>query len=362
MSLRQSIEQEPAGLRDTWDYLLRRWREELAQIACEFRAWIAQDRAPLPMVTFDETSVRIRVGEAETNLTRGEFAQASDLAAALSRTFGSNIKPRDIVLEFPQSALLRARLQWPKTRPWTLRQALRYELARLSPVDPDKLYFDFRVGEANASSRLCDVDLRIIKRDVVDDAVRVCTSAGLRVSAARFADDARPADWLSLPVDRWAFARLLWSRWNIAMLGGAAVLLGIFLLVAAYAREAAWSDAVANALDTERNRALVVERLERKTRIANSVANFVTHAKQQPMLAGLIADISKVLPDNTWITELILSGNRVKLEGYSHSASDLIAVFDKSPRFANAEFTAPLTKDEQTKVERFDLSFDVKPR
>lgn len=362
MSLRQSIEEGPAGLHDSWGYLLRRWREELVQIAREFRVWVAQDRSPLPVVIFDETSVRVRVGEAEINLARGEFAQASDLAAALSRALGSNVKPRDIVLEFPQSLLLRARLQWPKTRPWTLRQALRYELARLSPVDPDTLYFDFNVGEANASSRLCDVDLRIIKRDVVDDAVGICASAGLRVGVIGFAEDTRPSDWLSLPVDRWAFARLLWSRWNIAILGGGAILLGIFLLVAAYAREASWSDAVANALDTERNRAAVVERLERKTRIANSVANFVTRAKQQPMFVGLIADISKILPDDTWITELTLSGNRAKLEGYSHSASDLIAVFDRSPRFANAEFTAPLTKDEQTKVERFDLSFDVKPR
>lgn len=362
MSLRQSIEEEPTGLRDARDYLLRRWREELVQIAREFRVWLTQGRAPLPEVVFDETSVRVRLGAAETSLTRGEFAQASDLAAALSRTLGSNVKPRDVVLEFPQSALLHASLQWPKTRPWTLRQALRYELARLSPIDPDKLYFDFRVGEANGSSRLCDVDLRIIKREIVDDAAKVCANAGLRVSAIRFAEDARPADWLAMPVDRWAFARLLWCRWNIAILCGAAVLLGIFLLITAYAREAAWSDAVTTALDTERNRALVVERLERKTRIANSVASFVTHAKQQPTFVGLIADISRMLPDNTWITELTLSGSRVKLEGYSRSASDLIAVFDRSPRFANAEFTAPLTRDEQTKVERFELSFDVRSR
>ena len=357
MSLRQPAEDEPTEFRDNWAYLKQRWHAEMIQLWADFRAWLNEDRAPLPVIVIDENL--LKNGGAEVGIGS---ERRKRIEQALSQIFGRTSAPRDVIVEIPKGEVLHTRVQLPKVGFWTLRKILGHELARLSPVEPELLYFDFDVKRTDRASRRIDVDLRIVKRHVIDEAIAACLAVGLRVSAIQFAGEARPADWQQFPIDRAALGRLLWRRWSVGILAGAAIVLGLFVVATVIAREAAWNDAVAGAVETERSRALIVDRLERKARMANAAANFVARQKRAPMFVEILADISRLLPEDTWVSELTLSGNRMRLQGTSRSASDLIAVFDRSPRFANAEFTAPLTKDDQTKGEHFDLSFDVRTR
>jgi hypothetical protein len=50
----------------------------------------------------------------------------------------------------------------------------------------------------------------------------------------------------------------------------------------------------------------------------------------------------------------------VRIRGLSNSAAALIALFDTSPMFADAQFRAPLMQGPRAGLERFDMSFQLR--
>lgn len=266
---------------------------------------------------------------------------------------------RDVVLILPSKEVLRPSVRLPYASQRTLRDALKYELEKLSPVSPDEVYFDFEMLARDRASNTVEIALRIIRRDVVDQALRLCRGAGLAVSAIRFEGDARAADPASFPVDRTAHLRAQWRRNNLAILAGAALALLFALLLATYLRGAMTLDALTEAVSEEGVRAARVELLQQRIDRAAAQLTFLGKQKRAPLFAAILADVTRTLPDGTWLTQFDLAGNKIRIEGYSRSAADLIAVFDRSGRFVNAQFAAPVTQGSAPGIERFDLAFEI---
>jgi general secretion pathway protein L len=126
-----------------------------------------------------------------------------------------------------------------------------------------------------------------------------------------------------------------------------------------YSRGNAVASDIGAQLDAARTQAAAVEHLQNQLRGLAREQSFLAAQKQQPMLVASLAELSRLLPDGTWISDLQVTGKKVRLQGSSRSASHLIALIDGSSRFANAQFQAPVTRDAQANSERFDLSFEV---
>jgi len=278
------------------------------------------------------------------------------LRALLSQ---ANIGRHDVELSLSSGDVLRPSLRLPRASAQTLRRALGYEIERLSPISPDAVYFDFAVTSRDAASNTVEVELRIIRRDIVDAAVALAHAAGLSVSAIRFEDDPRPADWRAFPVDRSGFLRAQARHRGPALLAGAAAVLLLAIPLALYLRGAAVADDLNDQVFTEGMRAAEVERLRHRIDRTATQFAFLEKQRRAPSFVAVLNDVTRTLPDGTWITEFDLTGNRIRIEGYSHAASDLIAVFDRSGKFTNAQFAAPVTQGTTAGVERFDLTFEL---
>ncbi len=82
----------------------------------------------------------------------------------------------------------------------------------------------------------------------------------------------------------------------------------------------------------------------------------------------LLEELTRVLPETTWIWNLKYNGKEVELSGFADSASDLIPLLDKSPLFEKVEFMAPVTKEMQMRgdgnkeKERFKIKARIEGR
>ena len=88
--------------------------------------------------------------------------------------------------------------------------------------------------------------------------------------------------------------------------------------------------------------------------------------KAKYSLVDVLAEVSKILPDGSFITEIRLSeiapGQQVvDIFGFSDTALKLPALFDKSSIFTDSALTAPIMKDPNEKIDSFSLQVKIKP-
>lgn len=71
--------------------------------------------------------------------------------------------------------------------------------------------------------------------------------------------------------------------------------------------------------------------------------------------------LSTVLPDDTYVTELRINGEKLQIVGKTNDAASLIRLIEQSPHFAHATFFAPTTHSPGTSKEQFHIELHINP-
>lgn len=73
----------------------------------------------------------------------------------------------------------------------------------------------------------------------------------------------------------------------------------------------------------------------------------------------VLRELTKLTPMDTWFIRLEIGEEKIKVDGYSSSASSLLALIEKSPLFKNAQFTSTTVKDPRVKKDRFKIQATI---
>ncbi len=76
-------------------------------------------------------------------------------------------------------------------------------------------------------------------------------------------------------------------------------------------------------------------------------------------MTQLLDDMTRIIPDDTWVNRVDFSDGEIQLQGQSGAAAGLIGLIEASPTFHNARFRSPVTQIARTSQERFHLSADT---
>ena len=103
---------------------------------------------------------------------------------------------------------------------------------------------------------------------------------------------------------------------------------------------------------------------KRREKTEKEVQEFETLISEGTSRLEILRELSEILPPTVWVWNLKLRARDVELNGFANSASDLIAILDKSSYFEKVEFTSPVTKErrlfgEQVEKERFKISTKI---
>lgn len=80
------------------------------------------------------------------------------------------------------------------------------------------------------------------------------------------------------------------------------------------------------------------------SQLRNKIAGLERIKKENLSQLEILGELTKIIPQDTWLSRFTHKRGKIQAEGYTPSASNLIAILEGSPMFFNAKFSAPITK------------------
>jgi general secretion pathway protein L len=211
-------------------------------------------------------------------------------------------------------------------------------------------------------SQITDSSYYTVRKSVLGPVIAALEAAGCSIASVSVADAGRalPADRLSLAdiVGRTVGAGI--ARKALAI-GTAVAAAGLIAVVGAahwrYATAAAEIDARIEAADAQvRNlRKLLTDR---DAKIAQIGAVRDEKKGTVPFVA-IIEEMSRAIPDTTWLTEISVTGDMVRFAGFAESAAALIPILESSPLFSAPTFMEPVVRVVNQEGERFSIAMQI---
>ena len=267
----------------------------------------------------------------------------------------------------PDQVLVR-RVTMPAATEENLAQVVAFEMDRLTPFRGEDVYHDQRVISRDPVSAQVVVQLAVARREVVDAAVARLRDLGVNVRGVVVPEDAAPgAAGLDLlpseqreereTANERLVKRLLW--------GAVAALLFVVLLLPAWQkREAAIAllPVLAKAENDAKASGALASELERQA----ADYNYMLTRKYQSQSLPILEEISRLLPDNTWVQQLDYrtagKGREVQITGETPSSSRLIELLEQSTLLQNAAPRGAVTRGTQPGQERFMIAAEARQR
>ena len=358
------------------------WMHELAAaLPARLRAGAARRRAR-PVLAFDgncaalwqprQANGELQMKESARIALDGDpasVAAAGRNALAPLASAAGGAAPQVIVALSPRASL-RKTLTLPAALEDHLHQSLAYDLDRHTPFKAEELYFDAAIVDRDATHNALRVDLAAARRSIVDSVLRQAESFGARVIAVVVDPPARAAaSRLNLlPEDR-RLPATHWKRWQVAL---PAALVALGALAALYLP--IWQSreeviALHRMADEARGRATASDALRSELERRTGEYNFALERKYAfPGAVQVLDDVTRILPDDTWLTQFELRAVRGKdgqreltLRGESANAGRLVSLLEESRLFAQAAPRSPTTKIQPGPGEIFDVGAQLKP-
>ena len=140
------------------------------------------------------------------------------------------------------------------------------------------------------------------------------------------------------------------ARLPIYALSATAALLALTLASHAWIERALYNRALQRALRGLQFHAQQLRRLNQETTTLEARAALLENLRAANwQRLDMIQQLTKLLPDGTWLQELRISEDTVEINGYSNHAAELVPPLENSPFFTQVEFTAPITRDNQNR-------------
>jgi general secretion pathway protein L len=258
--------------------------------------------------------------------------------------------------------VLHTTVDLPLAAEGNLDEVVSFELDRHTPFRADQAAFSHRVLERDPAAQRLRVELIVVPRPVIDQAVAI---------AARLQLDAHRVDIGDAAGNLAGSGNLLPSRSPVARSGGhertlvyalggalaALAAVAIYLPVHTMQRTA---DSLQEQFEAAKKAAVAAAALQKDIDVLRKDELFLVDRKRdRPTVSKLLFEATRILPDDTWLSEWQLAGTEMQLTGYAGSASALVNLLEQSKIFRNTTFQSPVVQDSKSGRERFHVATQV---
>ncbi len=298
-------------------------------------------------------AVSLRRNGRETPL--GRFALS---AGGLSGALQPDGKPA--VLRLAETDVLSKTVTLPLAAERGLDQVIAFEMDRETPFSLDEIFWNHHIVRRDRERGQLSVRVLLVPRASLAALLDALAKVGIAPKRAEIG--AGPDQGCYLPLDgngglHDAAARRL-LRWPaVAACAGFA----LAAAVAPFVQQAFALAAVNREIATSRPAVAEVDKLRKEIeRLSGTVDLIDSERDKAGRPLATLAAVTRVLPDNTFLSDFDQQQHRVTLNGSSAGASQLIGALAGGNELRNPTFAAPVTR-EATGSEIFTITTEVAP-
>lgn len=358
-----------SSLRDSIDWFRSRVgpgpRSFLAWWSDALASWLPLRWRVLLGLTQDRLLIQ-RLGD-ELHLRWQEAHQLRDIAQIPAQVTSEELRtllsrrlaelPRWLLL--PTESVLHRRLLLPAAAAERLRDVVRFELDRQTPFTADQVCFDARIIERREDGQL-ETELVVVPRARFDVAVQALEPLSADLVGVDVAgSDGQPMGVNLLPTEsrRAGRAPHRGLHWVLASVAVVAVVFAGWLMLdnrraAADAFETQMESRSAEARRVSAKRQQLVE-------LAQGAITLDQARASRPTTVEVLEEVTRRLPDNTYLEKLSIEGQRLLLIGLSPEASGLVARLQDSPLWRNPALSGALQPDSRSRLDRFTMTAEL---
>ena len=356
-----------ASVRSIFGRFVGWWLQELTGLLPSSLSAPRKHELPAQILSVEGRGLRLIASRGGKSLPgdgeAGKIIPITEVTQNLSSAKTGKAKP-EIGLRLSYQTCFVRKVELPASAFADFPQLLAIDLERATPFTLRDVYTAFITDPTAGRSGKTTIRQLVIKRSVVDGLISILESAGRKVSRLDCWDEegriALPVNFLDSTALKSAAAS---RRPNVVpkLLGATAASLAVlaaFLMI----------DRGETALSELQSQ---TARLKTKVQAAREVAaksqtmileieNFRRLSSTIPSKVAALEELTRLLPDTAWVTDLKIDGSNVDIAGLATSAVTLIPILERSAFFVDATSTAPVTFDQREDKERFSIRVKIR--
>lgn len=277
------------------------------------------------------------------------------------RNEGSNetftARPRGAVkFLMPANRVLLRQLELPILPMSDVRRMIALDIDRLTPFQPDQVYFDAEVTARDQESGRQQVTLGILPRETASKFLDYARENNLHPAAIGVAPRngiGHDFDFLSAMRDAQGGSAA--QRRSLYWWGAAAVLLILNLALLTY-RDSSRLDELRQAVEAQQAPVAVALRTREKVDRERARRAELLAKKQTSSVLPVLDAVTQAVPQDAWVKRFEWNGRAVHITGYRKTSSDILARLEASPVLHNARSLITEVRNDPDANQQFDMS------
>ncbi|WP_245156448.1 PilN domain-containing protein [Agrilutibacter solisilvae] len=354
----------PGGFLAWWGRALAAW------LPPQVRQLLGMDRGRLLLqVEGDSLLLRLQRGDEIADL--GTVPTLSELVGTdadangrdlLAPVLGPRLSDLPRWLLLPAATSLRRRMPLPAAAAERLRDVVGFEIERQTPFTIDAVAFDARVVNRREADGPIDAELVAVPRTALAPQLAALGPlaphlAGIDVAAT----DGTPLQVNLLDPALRRRTRDPWALWNFVLAAVAVLAIALALYQVLLNRRFAAEMLEAKVKEQTAPAQAAAAQYQELTALIEGQKFLQRKRSETPTAVEVIDELSRRLPDGTFLEKLAIEENRLTLIGLSNEAPALIGRLQDSPLWRNPALAGALQTDPTTHKDRFTLTAEVGP-
>jgi general secretion pathway protein L len=255
--------------------------------------------------------------------------------------------------------VLNRELSLPLAAESNLKQVLQFEMDRQTPFKASDVYYDWKsLGRGGDSGQL-RLALFVVPRPEVDQAVKFAQARGFALTGVDVADGNNALGLNLLPYEQRARSVNRKSRLNYILAAAVVILLALVMSQSLYLKSHQVTE-LEEAIAEVRGEARSVTDIKQQIEDVSEAAGFLALRRaESPLSVEVLNDITRILPDDTYLDRLVINKASVQMQGKSQNAQRLIELANESALFDAAAFRGSTRLDARSGLEIFEVNAQI---